>query len=225
MELTLSEKLLLIALDDKKGHFVNMGTSMQFGLAGAVLMELASLKKIDVREKVVHLIDRKLVNSTIINEAISLIAESSKPKKLDRWISKLSSKSEKWKKIILKSLVHKHILIEKQKRFLGIIPYKRYPMVNPTYENKIKSQLRNIITRDAQAEEHELMLIGLIHSCDLSSELFTDRHERKEAKKKMKELSAHNQYSKVIDETQAAVTAAIVASLAASVAITAAVSS
>lgn len=225
MDLTLSEKLLLIALDDEKGNFVSLGASMQFGLAGAVLMELSILRKIELRDKLVYINNRTLVNSKILNEAINLIAKSEKPRKLGRWISTLSSKAEKWKKQILQSLVQKNILVEKQKRFLGIIPYKRYPMINPGFENKLKDRLRNIISENASADDHELMLIGLIHSCDLSAELYKDRSERKVAKAKMKKMSENNQFSKVIDETQAAITAAIVASIAASAAVTAAVSS
>ncbi|MCF8372378.1 MAG: GPP34 family phosphoprotein [Bacteroidales bacterium] len=222
MELTLSEKILLIALDDEKGHLVNLGSNMQFGLAGAILMELAAQKKIDVREKTVHLTQPGPVSNSILNEAISLIRQSSKPRKLNYWIMKFSNRATKWKKMILKSLVYKHILVEKEKRFLGIIPYKRYPMVNPSYENEVKNRIRKITMQGSVANEEELMLIGLVHTCDLSSEIFQDKSERKIAKKKMKELSAHNPYSKVIDETQAAITAAIVVSIAASTAATAA---
>ncbi|MEA3445072.1 MAG: GPP34 family phosphoprotein, partial [Bacteroidota bacterium] len=163
-----------------------------------------------------------LIKDPILNEAIKIIAYRGKTRKLDYWIIKLSRKSNKWKKLLLKSLIHKHILVEKEKHFLGIIPYKRYPMVNPTYENEIKSGLVKIITEDAQANDEEIMLIGLIHSCDLSSELFKDRHERKIAKKKIKELSTINKYSKIINETQAAINAAIVASIASTAAVSAA---
>ena len=220
MELTLSEELMLIALNDEKGHLVNMGANMQFGLAGAILMELAEMKKIDVREKTVHLTQPGPVSDSILNEAIGLFRQSSKPRKLNYWIMKFGNRANKWKKMILKSLVHKHILVEKEKRFLGIIPYKRYPMVNPTYENEVKNRIRKITLQDSVASEEELMLIGLVHVCDLSTEIFKEKSERKIAKKKMKELSAHNPYSKVINETQAAITAAIVASIAASAAAT-----
>ena len=53
-------------------------------------MELAALRKIDVRDKVVHVVDRKPGSNKILNEAICLIAQSLSPKKFDRWISKLS---------------------------------------------------------------------------------------------------------------------------------------
>ena len=220
MDLTLSEKLTLIALDDEGGYFVDMGMSMYLGLAGAALMELAAMKKVDVQDSHVQLRDKTPVNNPILDEVIALLANSKKPRKLNHWIETLSQKSEKWKPYLLKSLIQKRILVEKRKRFLGIISYKRYPMVNPSYENEIKARLQRVVLQNTTPKEDELMLIGLIHSCQLEGELFKDRHQRKEARKKMEELSAHNQYSKVIDETQAAITAAIVASLAATMVVT-----
>ena len=46
--LTFAEELLLLALDDEKGVLVQMPImSFEYGLVGAILMELALMNKID----------------------------------------------------------------------------------------------------------------------------------------------------------------------------------
>jgi len=46
--LTFAEELLLLALDDEKGVLVQMPImSFEYGLIGAILMELALMNKID----------------------------------------------------------------------------------------------------------------------------------------------------------------------------------
>uniref|UniRef100_UPI00405658B0 GOLPH3/VPS74 family protein n=1 Tax=Roseivirga sp. TaxID=1964215 RepID=UPI00405658B0 len=48
MKLNLIEEFLLIALDDEKGQFVIDSTHLHFGLAGAILLEMALREKVDI---------------------------------------------------------------------------------------------------------------------------------------------------------------------------------
>ena len=49
MSLDILEEYLLIALDDSKGQFVIDSTHLHYGLAGAILLELALREKVSIQ--------------------------------------------------------------------------------------------------------------------------------------------------------------------------------
>ena len=51
MELQLFEKFILISLDQKKGKFLIDSFSLNYALAGSILLELSELNKIAIKNK------------------------------------------------------------------------------------------------------------------------------------------------------------------------------
>ena len=50
MELTFSEKYVLLALDDDTGRFVNEVTRRNYGLAGSLIMELTLNENVEMQD-------------------------------------------------------------------------------------------------------------------------------------------------------------------------------
>ncbi|MEE4257671.1 MAG: GPP34 family phosphoprotein, partial [Bacteroidales bacterium] len=77
MELTLKEKFLILAYDPVKGK--NLATNfISYGLAGAILMELAELNRIKIEKKRVKLTGHQRTGDHVLDNALSLIDKGSR---------------------------------------------------------------------------------------------------------------------------------------------------
>ena len=218
--LNLMEELLLLALDDKKGKIIfSSSSALPYGLRGALLLELALVKKIDVVNKKLVVIDNSPTEDSLLNNALDIIANHHKQKKVKYWVSKLKSKMKQLRQDLLLGLMDKGIIEKRDEKILWLIPTKRYPTKNPIPENKVRSRIIDIVLHNKQADERSLMLISLINSCSLIKEVF-EKEDRKVAKKKIKEIVKGESIGNAIieqvnDEIMVAIIAATVASTAA----------
>ncbi len=74
MQLRLAEELLLIALDDEKGTIISSAyLAIGYGLAGAILMEMAENKKIEIEGKKIKLVNPGLTGDFVIDRAVEMI--------------------------------------------------------------------------------------------------------------------------------------------------------
>jgi len=209
MKLSLSKKLLLLAIDDNKGTMISDQMHLHYGLAGAILLEMALMEKIRIVENKLQLMASGSTKDPVINQVINLIKKSEKSRKIKYWIVKIGQKGGKLKKEILKSLIHDGILRKEENRILWIIPYNKYPTVNAKPENYIRKELHEIVLHNKIGGEENLMLLSLVQACNLIKEVFNRKEEYKIAKQKIKELTSESQIGKVVDETIQGVQAAI----------------
>lgn len=90
MELTIKEKFVLLACHPSKGY--NLApTSIRYGIAGAMLMELAELKKIQIQDKRVKLLDTKKTGDILLDEFLRLLTKPSKPYRVKTAITKVQA--------------------------------------------------------------------------------------------------------------------------------------
>jgi len=221
MELNIAEKFLLMAHHPTKGRFLISGIMINYGLIGALLLELSAKGKISIRDKRVVLKSRRDENA-ILSEIISTIGQATKPKKMKYWISKLSRKSNRFRKEILQNLERKKLVRIKHKKFLGLIPYRLYYLTETKTRDKIIGELKNVIFHPKELSAEEGALLGLIEACKMYRIMTTYREELKVVKQKLKALIKDMPLAEAVDETIRLVQAAIVAGIAASTAATAA---
>ena len=210
--LNLMEELLLLALDDEKGKIIfSSSSALPYGLRGALLLELALMKKIDVVNKKLVVINDNPTENSLLNNALEMIANHHKQKKVKYWVSKLKSKMKQLRKDLLSGLMDKGIIEKKDEKILWLIPTKRYPTKNPIPENEVRSRIIDIVLHNKQADERSLMLISLINSCSLIKEVFA-KEDRKIAKKKIKEIvKGENIGNAIIDQVNDEIMVAIIA--------------
>ena len=101
MQLNLFEKFILLALDQNKGKFLIDTLSLNYGIAGAILLELSEMNKISIKNKKIIVTDKKLTKISIVDACIKLINNSRKKRKAKYWIYKIGNKSSGFKKLIL----------------------------------------------------------------------------------------------------------------------------
>lgn len=207
--LTLSEKLLLLALHDEKGSVVfSASMALPYGLAGALLLELYLANKITFVDKKVQVIDATTTNNELLNEALALIDNSSKLRGAEYWLSSISSKVKGIQQRLANQLVDKGILAEQEQTFLWVIKSTRYPTQDAKPEHDIRQQLKDIVLDGQNATEEDIALLSLVQVCELIAEVF-NKDDRKFAQKRIKELSKDEKVSKAISQTVEQITAAL----------------
>ena len=206
--ITLPEQLLLLALHDEKGTILSTAaTSIRYGLSGAVLMELALRKKVEIHNKKIVLVDDSYTGDNVLDEAIALIKNLGKDKNAEYWVNKLSSKI-KIQEVMLKRLVDKGILKAEEHKILWIFDSPHYPMKDSGEESEIRERIRRVVLHKDIAETRMLVLIGLVNACRITNEIFS-KEERKDAKKRIKEIIENDLIAEAVADTVAAVEAAL----------------
>ncbi|GAB5523023.1 MAG: hypothetical protein Roseis2KO_08950 [Roseivirga sp.] len=225
MELNLVEEYLLIALDDDKGAFVIDSTHLHYGFAGAVLLELAVREKIDIDGDYLHLKSHSQEPEAALNQAINLIRESDKTKKVKHWLDALARKAGEMKQATLQRLIERGVLRKEEHKILWIIPNNKYPTSNSNPENKVRERLNNVILNGARSEPRDVMLLSLIDVSDLTKEAFRDQSDYKEVKRKIKEVTEDIKISQAINKSIREIQTAIMISIATTMVVTTVITS
>jgi len=211
--LTLPEQLLLLALHDQKGTILSSASvSINYGLAGAVLTELALREKVEIRDKKLVILSRSLTGDDILDAALDQIMNSAKERKADHWVNKLAGSKLKLRQLLLERLVKQGILKMEEHKILWVFDNPHYPMKDASDEKGVREQLRRLVLWREEAEAQTVALMGLVNACGLTGEIFT-RAEKKEAKQRIKEIMKSDPVAKAVADTVAGVQAAVIASV------------
>jgi hypothetical protein len=211
--LTLKEQLLLLALHDEKGSVVfSASTALSFGLAGAILMELTQKERVQMEGKNLILIDDRPTGDDILDEALAVIKGIKRLRRPAIWVRSLPTRLKKLKDRLADRMVEKGILRRDEKRALFFIPYHRYPTQDGRQEYNLRERIRSAIASGKQPNEQLAVLISLVLACGLINEVFP-KGERREAKKRAKEISQSDVYGRAVSESVQAVQAAVIASV------------
>jgi hypothetical protein len=219
MDLTLAERLLLIALDDEKGHDTT-SYSVDHGLAGAVLLDLAAQEAVRTAGDDI-VADGPEPNDPLLKDAYTSIRDEPKPKKAKAWISQLQKDLKPIKARVAARLVDNGVLTEKDHKTLGLFKTKRFPEANPEPEQHLRRRLAAVLTGTEPPRGDDAVLIALLNAYDLPKKL-VPKDDRKEAKKRAKEIAdngiAGEAVAKALKDIESAVMIAVVASATTSVA-------
>lgn len=214
MELTIVEEFLLLALDDKKGKFMLDTLSLNYGLAGAILFELALQENIRIENKRLYTESgASRQKNQVLNTVIQFMQHEKKARKIKYWVQHLGRKSYVLRKRFLQDLIEKGLIRHERKRFL-FIPYHRYPAVNDKPENALRLRLRKIILEGVETDVRSVMLISLLRSCKLTRTLFVSRKEYRQATKRIKQITRDFEVTEAVSQVLREIQTAVMASVA-----------
>jgi len=207
----LSEELFLLSIDDSKGTIVGSAKdTLRFGLAGAILADLALTERISIDSGKLILADATLTGDTELDETMQLLAASKKTRKVTFWINAIAS--QKIVKRIANRLVDKGVLLREERRLLWVIPFEAYPTQDASAKYWIKQHLRERVLGGIKPEANTVVLLSLLKACRLLDVLFT-KDERKAARKKITEQVKGESFgeavTKTIEEIESATMAAV----------------
>lgn len=214
MELTIVEEFLLLALDDKKGKFVLDTLSLNYGLAGAILFELALQNNIRIENNRLYTeVDVSGQKNQVLSTVVRFMRKDKKPRRVKFWVQHLGRKSYVLRKRFLQELIDKGLIRHERKRFL-FIPYHRYPAMNDRPENDLRARLRKIILDNADADVRSVMLISLLRSCKLTRTLFVSRKEYRQATRRIKQITKDFEVTEAVSLVLREIQTAVMASVA-----------
>jgi len=212
-----AEKFLIIAHRPEKGGFLTSQTFIQYGIAGAILLDLTLVERISIVDNKLFLKPGKALTSPLLNEVSTMISQSPDARKTSYWVGKLASRYNRYKWQIMEGLEGKRILRIERRKFLGLIPYRQSVLTETYTRASLIRQLKSEILSGRGGDGELNALAGMVKACSLERILSTDREELKRIRQQLKVMVSESPVSDVVAQTIRQVQAAIFASLTAAV--------
>ena len=216
MRLNTLTKFLLVAHHPEKGRFLVSDTYINYGIIGAALLEMSLDGQIKIEENKLILIKNGESDNPIISEILIEIRNSKKPRKIKYWVTKLAQKSRKFKWAILADLEKNKLLRIEDRKFLGIIPYKKSYLIESNTRNELIIQLKKDALFGRDLSNDTILMLALIEACKMHKILTSDKDELKKLKQELKEIIKESPIAETVDQTIQQVQAAIIAAIVAS---------
>jgi hypothetical protein len=173
--LTFPEEIVLLALDDKTGKFVDLPPlAMDQALAGAALLELAFQNRIDTDLTHLSLVSPKPTGEEMLDPLLEKIVTAKDKKDAKYWVGVFSGDGEKIREKVLRRLVQRGILKQEEKKILWVIPGRRYPMVKDQEEREVRKRIRSVVVDGEVPGPRDVVLVSLASACQLLRSVFTD---------------------------------------------------
>jgi len=215
----IAEDLLLLLYDDESGKPITGAPGLDYALAGAVLIELTMLGKLDIAgegEEVkrgrLKVLDAAPTGDAILDERLAYVAD--KPGKRPK--DQIGRLSKKLRDQLLARLAERGVLTADEGKVLGIFPVTRWTAKDARHEAEVRSALESVLKVGTSPDERTGALIALLSALNVVPKIVTDAVDKKALKQRAKEIAesdwAADAVKKAVAEMQAAVTAAIVVS-------------
>lgn len=186
---TFSEEFLLLALSDPKGDFVREPPErFENALAGAILMDLALLNRIDTDLDHLILVDASPTGDPLLDKALAAIREYPDSKSTAYWVEELRYRIDEFRDVLINRLIDRNMLKREEKKLLGLIPQTRYAVLLGPEERELRERLRTTILSDDIPDPRDILLISLLLSCNLINRLFS-RAETKTAQERIEQIA------------------------------------
>jgi hypothetical protein len=182
------EEIMLLLLRDEDGRFIQVPTwSVDYALAGSVLMDLAMENKIDTDLQNLILIDATPVGDDILDPILAEIAAGGSHD-TRYWVEQVSRRGAELREKSLERLVEKGILEQEEDRFLWVFRSRRYPAIDGSVEREVKLRILNVLFSDEIPDPRDQMIICLSDACGIFPRLLS-RQEHARAADRIAQVS------------------------------------
>ena len=205
---TLAQQLLLLAFHNETGR--NKVSNLEYGLAGATLLDLTLAKRIDLSGRNIEVIDSRPTGESVPDEVLQRI-DQSRPRRPKSWVTKLYSGM---RTKVAQSLTEQHVLYHRKDTVLGLFPLNRYLPHDPSVEADTRDRLTCAIDTGTAPDEYVASLAAMVRALKMERHVFPQRKARA-TRKALDEVAqkswASEATKKAIEAAQAATTAVIAA--------------
>jgi Golgi phosphoprotein 3 len=187
--LTCAEELLLLAHDEKSGHFANIqDLLMNTALAGAVLMDLAILNRVDSDVSALVVLDRSPTGEKLLDHALeALAALPAKTTTIDA-LDLLRKQGATLERLAIARLIERGILRERDGRILWVFESRRYPLIDGRELQEVKRRIADLLLSDEIPDPRDIVIIALARVCGLLRRVFSER-ELRSAQKRIDQIA------------------------------------
>ncbi|MCY4625756.1 MAG: GPP34 family phosphoprotein [Chloroflexi bacterium] len=163
--LRFAEEMVLLLLDDESGNFSHIPSwSMDYALAGGVLMDLALENRIDTDLERLILVDGTPIGDSLLDPALADIAADTAAggeRDARYWVEREAERAVATRDECLKRLIAAGVLEERENRFLWVFKSTQYPTVDDTQERAVQRRIMNVLLSDDIPDPRDIVIIGL----------------------------------------------------------------
>lgn len=210
MILNCAEELILLSIDDQTNSFYRI-TNINFNVAliGALLMDLALRKRIDVDLEGIYVLSTEPTGDKFLDAILENLIETEAGNQPAVLVGQLYNSMGHLKDKLLQDLEEKGIIKVSQCKVLWLFKKRRYPIIDQKEEEEVLSRIRKTVLTDVDPEPRDLALIALLNICNLMDKIFTQEEleqcsERLEQLKKLDLISPA--VKRIIGEMQVLIT-------------------
>ena len=165
--LRFAEEIILLLLNDNDGSFARVPSwSLNYALAGGVLMDLALENRIDTDLEKLVLVDATPVGDNLLDQTLSDI-ESEEGQDARYWVERTAGRADLIREGALARLVSRGILESRDDRFLWVFRSRRYPAVDGTAEREVKLRILEVLFSDQIPSPRDVVIICLADACGI----------------------------------------------------------
>lgn len=213
----IAEDLLLLLYDDETGKPITGSPGLDYSLAGAVLIELTLLGKLDItgpgdsgKAGRLKVVDDLPTGDPILDERLAYVV--GKPGKRPK--DQIGRLSKHLRDQLLARLDERGVLQASDGKVLGLFPVTRWPAKDARHEAEVRAALDSALKVGTTPNERTGALIALLSALNVVPKVVTDAVDKKALKERAKQLAdsdwAADAVKKAVTEMQAAVTATII---------------
>ncbi|OZM74240.1 GPP34 family phosphoprotein [Amycolatopsis antarctica] len=211
----IAEDLVLLVFDDETGKPVSGASNLEYALAGALLIELATHGRVDVTDESAKKPGRLTVGDTsplghpVLDDALAKLSTMDGKKPKDA-ISPLSGDNLSGR--LLEALAERGVLRKEKGKVLGLFPTTSWPAEDSRHEEQVRAGLHRVLVDGGKPTEREGALISLLAAIDLAEKTI-EGPDPKLVKSRAKEIAEGNWASEAMRKAVEEVTAAVMVAI------------
>lgn len=185
--LRFAEEIILLLLNDKDGTFARVPYwSLNYALAGGVLMDLALENRIDTDLENLVVLDKTPLGDSLLDPTLANITsdEQRDPK---YWVEQTASHADVIREEALSRLVNNGILERRDDRFLWVFKSRRYVAIRGDAEREVKLRIMEVLFSDSIPDPRDVVIICLADACGIFDKLLT-KQELEKASDRIKQV-------------------------------------
>lgn len=215
----IAEDLLLLLLDDDNGK-LTLTSYPQTVLGGALLIELAITRSVEVEEKTSVWRSAKVRPAggapadPVLRAAYDVVA--AKPRTAQELVDRLGKGA---KEQLAARLSDRGILERHDDRVLGLFPRTRWPAADSSHEREVRQRLDAVLVQGVDPDDRTGALVALLSAIDKPHKVVDHRGvPAGQIRKRAKQVAEGDWAAKAVRDAIAASTAAVTAAVTASAA-------
>ena len=171
--LRFAEEIILLLLNDEDGSFARVPYwSLNYAIAGGVLMDLALENRIDTDLEKMIVIDTTPVGDSLLDPTLADIGAGEEGD-ARFWVENTANRADAIREEALSRLVGQGILEQREDRFLWVFRSRRYPSVQGQAEREVKLRIIEVLFGDQVPDPRDVVIICLADACGIFEKLLS----------------------------------------------------
>lgn len=164
MDLTLTEEIVMLSLEEERGTHVPMvPNALGLALAGALLCDFERLGAVCIEDETVC---RTLESRPVPAFLAPFLEDVQGRESIRHWIARFFEQRKNLEKAGLENLVAKGVLDHRERRFLKVFHFDRYPASHHEERQEARERLHRVLA-DGNGDVFDTSLFAILCACGL----------------------------------------------------------